>query len=185
MLFQIKVMTHGKKICLTIVDERTSDCVMSFKCWKAFGSPLSVVEVSYQATQIASADSDQNIPLMEEYDSVTWPIWAMGSPSSHDFLDYILSSNEYIPEVVNIWLYPPKIIFRRATGSILDINLPKYRSMICIFLDLIWYIWKLAYRFRPSLCEDAFEPFATQTCHRVEPIGNWWVSPSYFYFPPF
>ena len=47
------------------------------------------------------------------------------------------------------------------------------------------YIWKLAYRFSLSLWEDASEPFATQIFHRVEIIGNWWVNPSYLYFPPF
>ena len=37
--FQIKIMSHGKNIFQTIVDEGTSTCVMSFKCWKALGSP--------------------------------------------------------------------------------------------------------------------------------------------------
>ena len=54
-----------------------------------------------------------------------------------------------------------------------------------MFLNLIRYIWKHAYRFRLSFFEYAFGPFSTQTFHRVEPIGNWWVSPSYLYFPPF
>ena len=55
-----------------------------------------------------------------------------------------------------------------------------------MFPDLIGYIWKHAYRFSQlSLCEDAYEPFSNQNCHRVEPVGNWWVSPSYFFFPPF
>ena len=54
-----------------------------------------------------------------------------------------------------------------------------------MFLDLIRYIWKHAYRFRLSLCEDAFKPFATQTFQRVKHVGNWCVSPSYLYFPPF
>ena len=73
--------------------------------------PLSVVEVSYQDIQMASADLDQNIPLMEEYDPVTWPILDMRSPSSLDFLDRILSSDEANLEVINIWLNPPKDIF--------------------------------------------------------------------------
>ena len=33
--------------------------------------PLSAIEVSYQAIEMASTDLDQNIPLMEEYDPVT------------------------------------------------------------------------------------------------------------------
>ena len=53
-----------------------------------------------------------------------------------------------------------------------------------MFLDCIRYICKHAYRFRFSICEYAFEPFAAQNFHRVEPIGNCLVSPSYLYFPP-
>ena len=37
---------------------------------------LSNVEVSYQDIQMVSTYLDQNIPLMEEYDLVTWPILA-------------------------------------------------------------------------------------------------------------
>ena len=40
--FQIKVTCHGKNIFQTIVDEGTSTRVMSFKCWKALGSPTLV-----------------------------------------------------------------------------------------------------------------------------------------------
>ena len=55
-----------------------------------------------------------------------------------------------------------------------------------MFPNLIKYIWKHAYRFsRLSLCEDAYEPFSNQNRHRVELVGNWWVSASYLYFPPF
>ena len=64
--------------------------------------PLSAIEVSYQAIEMALADLDQNIPLMEEYDPVTWPILAVSSPISLDFLDKILSSGETILEVINI-----------------------------------------------------------------------------------
>ena len=53
--------------------------------------PLSAVEVSCQAIQMDSADLDQNIPLMEEYDQFTWMILAMRYPISLDFLDEILS----------------------------------------------------------------------------------------------
>ena len=56
--------------------------------------PLSVVEVSYHTIQMASENFDQNIHLMEEYDRVTWPILTVTSPSSLDFLDRILSSDE-------------------------------------------------------------------------------------------
>ena len=35
--------------------------------------PLFAIEVSYQALLMASSYLDQNIPLMEEYDSSTWP----------------------------------------------------------------------------------------------------------------
>ena len=121
--------------------------------------PLSIVEVAYQAIQMASMDLNQNVPLMEEYDLVTWPILVVRSPSSLDFLDIILSSNEAILEVINIWFHPPKDVFCGATGSIFSLNPPKYRSILCMFLDLIRYIWKHAYRFTLSLCEYAFEPF--------------------------
>ena len=40
--FQIKVTPHGKNIFQTIVDEGTSTCFMSFKCWQALGSPTLV-----------------------------------------------------------------------------------------------------------------------------------------------
>ena len=147
--------------------------------------PLFSLKVSYQDVQTASTDLDQNIPLMEEYDQVTWPILAMRSPFSLDFLDKILSSDETILKVISDWLHPPKDIFCGGNGRIIGLNPPKYRSILCMFLNLIRYIWKHAYRFRLSLCEDAFEPFVTQNFHRVEPVGNWWFIPSYMYFPPF
>ena len=53
--------------------------------------PLSIVEVSYQAIEMDSTNLDQNIPFMEEYDPVTWPILVVNSPSSLDFLEEILS----------------------------------------------------------------------------------------------
>ena len=77
------------------------------------------------------ADLDQNIPLMEEYDPVTWPILAVRYPSSIDFLNIILSLDETILEIINIWLYPPKDKFCGAIGSIFGLNPPKYRSIIC------------------------------------------------------
>ena len=40
--FQIKIMSRGKNIFQTIVNEGTSTCVMSFKCWQALGSPTLV-----------------------------------------------------------------------------------------------------------------------------------------------
>ena len=147
--------------------------------------PLSIVEVSYQVIEVASLDSDQNIPLMEEYDLATWPIFSVRSRNSLDLLHEILSSDETILEIINIWLYPPKDIFCGATRSIFGLNPPKYRSILCMFLDIIRYIWKHSYRLRLSLCEYAFEPFATQTFHRVKPVGNWCVIPSNLYFPPF
>ena len=58
--------------------------------------PLSAIEVSYQAIEITLADLDQNLPLMEAYDPVTWLILAVRSPSSLDFLDIILSLDEEI-----------------------------------------------------------------------------------------
>ena len=102
--------------------------------------PLSTVEVSYQAIQMALADLDQNLPLMEEYDLVTWTILAVSSPNSLDFFEGILSSDEAIFEVINIWLHPPMVIFCGATRSILGLNLAKYRRMLCMFLDIIRYI---------------------------------------------
>ena len=68
---------------------------------------LSTIEVPYQAIQMDSTYMDQNIPLMKEYDLVTWPIFIVSSPSSLDFLEGILSSDEEILEVINIWLHPP------------------------------------------------------------------------------
>ena len=64
--------------------------------------PLSIIEVSYQYFQMVSADLDQNLPLMEEYDPVTWPILVVISPRSLYFLDKILSLDETILEVINI-----------------------------------------------------------------------------------
>ena len=122
---------------------------------------------------------------MEEYHLVTWPILAVRSPNSFFFLDKMLSSDEAILEVINIWLHLPNEIFCGATRSIFGSNPSKYRSILYMSLYIIRYIWKHAYRFRFSLSEDTSEPFATQNFHRVEPIGNWWVNPSYLYFPPF
>ena len=53
--------------------------------------PLSTIEVSHPAIQMDSTYLDQNIPLMEEYDPVTWPILVVNSPNSLDFLEEILS----------------------------------------------------------------------------------------------
>ena len=135
--------------------------------------PLSFVEVSYQSIQMDSTALHQNLPLKEEYDPVTCPILALRSSISLNFLEIILSLDEAILEVINIWLHPPKDIFCGATGSIFGLNPPKYRSILCMFLDIMRYIWKHAYRFRLSLCEYAFEPFTTQNFHRVELVGNW------------
>ena len=55
---------------------------------------------------MASVFLDQNIPLMEEYDLVTWPILVVISPISLDFLDGILSSYETILEFINILFVP-------------------------------------------------------------------------------
>ena len=56
-------------------------------------------------------DLDQNIPLMEEYDPITWPILVFSYPISLDLLEGILSLDYEILEVINIWLHPPKDIF--------------------------------------------------------------------------
>ena len=103
-------------------------------------TPISIVEVSYQAIQMDSTDLDQNLPLMEEYDLVTLTILVVSYPSSLNLLDGILSSYETILEVINIWLHPTKHILCGATGIILGLNLPKYRSILSMFLDLIGYI---------------------------------------------
>ena len=129
--------------------------------------PLSAIEVSYQDIEMDLVDLDQNIPLMEEYDPVTWPILAVRPPKSLYFLHRILSSHKTTLETINIWLCPPKDIFCGATASIFGLNPPKYRSILCMFLDIIRYIWKHAYRFRLSLCEYESKPFATQIYHRV------------------
>ena len=57
---------------------------------------LSAIEVSYQAIEMDLTDLDQNLPLMEEYDLVTWPILALSSPISLDILEGILTSYETI-----------------------------------------------------------------------------------------
>ena len=126
---------------------------------------LSNVEVSYQDIQMVSTYLDQNIPLMEEYDLLTCHILVVSYPNSLEFLEVILSLDESILQVINIWLHPPKEIFYGSTQSILGLNPPKFSSILCMFLNLIKNIWKRAYRFKLSLYEDAFEPFATQTCH--------------------
>ena len=89
---------------------------------------------------MASTDLDQNLPLMEEYDLVTWPILVVRPPISLDFLQIILSSDEAILEVINIWLHPPKDIFYGATEIIIGLNPTKYTSILFMFLDLIRYI---------------------------------------------
>ena len=68
---------------------------------------------------MASTDLNQNVPLMEEYDPVTWRILVVISPSSLDFLDGILSSYETILEFINIWSHPPKDIFCGVTRIII------------------------------------------------------------------
>ena len=40
-----------------------------------------------------------------------FPIGVVRYLDSHEFLDDILSSDEFILEVMNIWLHPPKDIF--------------------------------------------------------------------------
>ena len=120
---------------------------------------LFVVEVSYQAIPMALEYLDQNLPLMEEYDLVIWTILVVISPISLDFLGEILSLDETILEFINIMLHPLKDIFCGATWSMIGLNSPKYRSILCMFLDLIRYIWKHAYMFILSICWDAFEPF--------------------------
>jgi hypothetical protein len=37
--FQIQVIVSDKNICITIIDEGASMCVMSITCWKAIDSP--------------------------------------------------------------------------------------------------------------------------------------------------
>ena len=68
--------------------------------------PLSDVEISYQAIQMAPTYLDQNIPLEEECDPVTWPIVVVISTNSLEFLEGILSSDESILEVIKFWLNP-------------------------------------------------------------------------------
>jgi hypothetical protein len=38
-VFQIQFVVSDKNICITIIDEGASTCVMYFACWKAIGSP--------------------------------------------------------------------------------------------------------------------------------------------------
>lgn len=62
--------------------------------------PPSVVEIAYRAIQMASTDPDKKRHLPVEYDHFTSPSWATNHPSSNDFLDTVLPSDEAILEVM-------------------------------------------------------------------------------------
>ena len=65
-------------------------------------TPLSAIEMSYQAIQNVSTDLDQNPSPLEEYEPYTSPIWAIDTPNIHDIVDQTFSSDEAIMEVMNI-----------------------------------------------------------------------------------
>jgi hypothetical protein len=62
--------------------------------------PLSAAEVTYQAIQQATADSDQTPSWTEEDDQFPEPIWAQNSSTSQDCLDTIFPSDEAIIEAM-------------------------------------------------------------------------------------
>ena len=87
----IQVQTsNGKEIHLETLGETRSI------------TPLSAIEISYQAIQNASVDLDQNPSPLEEYDLYTSPAWAINTPNSYDILDQTFSYDEVIMEFMNI-----------------------------------------------------------------------------------
>ena len=44
---------------------------------KGMASPLSAAEVAYQAIQLATANTDQGFPIMEETDKLILLVWAL------------------------------------------------------------------------------------------------------------
>jgi hypothetical protein len=62
--------------------------------------PLSATEITYQAIQQATADSDLTSSWMEEDDQFPEPIWAQNSLTSLDFLDTVFPSDEAIIEAM-------------------------------------------------------------------------------------
>ena len=91
MVADIQVQTsEGKEIHLEKLDETESR------------TPLSAIEISYQAIQNYSIELDQNPSPLEECDLYTSLIWAINTPNTHDILDQKISYNESIMEVMNI-----------------------------------------------------------------------------------
>ena len=64
-------------------------------------TPLSTIEMSYQAIQNALADLDQNPSPLEEYDLYTLHVWDIDTPKIHEILDQTFSYDEAIMEVMN------------------------------------------------------------------------------------
>ena len=56
-------------------------------------TPLSSIQISYQAIQNTSADLDQNPSPIEEYYPYMSPVWALDTPNTHDLLAQTFSSN--------------------------------------------------------------------------------------------
>jgi hypothetical protein len=61
--------------------------------------PLLMIEVTYYIVQQAFADSDQN--PTQDLDMILKSIWAQGSLTDIDYLDFVLPSNKAIIEVMN------------------------------------------------------------------------------------
>ena len=59
---------------------------------------MSAVEAAYPAIQMASADAEQKLPVQEEYDPFTSPIWAFNPTNYYDLLDMVWPSDEAILE---------------------------------------------------------------------------------------
>jgi len=59
-------------------------------------SPLFVEKVSYQSIQMTTSNVDQDIPLMEQIDHFTFPIWALSLSNVKDPMDLVLPYDKYM-----------------------------------------------------------------------------------------
>jgi hypothetical protein len=60
--------------------------------------PLNAVEISYQAIQMISIDSNLNIHHRFDYNQFASLIWVVNPPTSHDFVNAKMPSDETILE---------------------------------------------------------------------------------------
>ena len=64
-------------------------------------TPLSSIELSYQAIQMSSIDLDQNPSPKEEYDPYISLVWDINTSNTHALLDQTFSYDEAIMEFMN------------------------------------------------------------------------------------